>query len=692
MKTTPDTPAPTTQKTTGLFLLILALVCAIAAQAVLLNSAFDQAIYWNVAEWFHHVGDNASPLAGLGLYLLAGILFILSLRILGTWELSPLTVFSGQRQSQPPRFGFWLTSAGLAAFIATYTAIPTKAAENGYALAFLWILSIGLFSFSVLRQSDWRPPTLRAVLTWIYYHYREILAVAGLLALGLLARTISLELHPYSMVNDEGELGKGALCILSGTCRNIFAIAWASQPLVAYLPYALSISILGHSAAIPVRMVSVLTGVLAILTTYLFTREAFGKKPAFVAGILLATFPFHLHFSRIGVNNITDSLTSSLMLWLLLRGIRKGTAEYFLAGGILAGLCFYLYPGSRLAAGLGVALILYMLLTRRGFLRAQIANLVVFAFAAALTAAPILGTYTVEGGEFNARMNSVGIFGNGVLQAEMRNSGMNAAQVLTRQFFLSSLPFITTPGPANFFNTPRAYFSPIAAIFLMLGLALVAWKMLDPRHIALLAWFFGPIVLGSALTAGPPSNQRMLGSSTAAVIIAALALMALLKGLQSSGPTLRRFAPLLLAAALLFNASQDIRFYFGEYRTGHYFEDLSNEVTYESHTPIAALGNTGRLYLIGGPMTYTVFGNFDYFSPTVEKMDLETITPESIAALPKDKAALFLAVPFREDDLRKIASWIPGGQWSAENRRNQPDQPLFFSYKVSEAQLQAFQP
>jgi hypothetical protein len=679
-------------KRPGLALLLLALFLGVTAQIVLILSLSDESVYWNIAAWFKNISNNSSPVLGLGLYTLAGILFILGLRQLGMGKLAPIEAFSGLREKLPPRFGFWLTSLGLALFTAYYTSQPEKAIDNGYTLAFLWILSIGLFAYSLLRQSGWKWPARRALLDWMADNRYELIGVIAILVVALVARTVNLELHPYSMVNDEGEMGKGALCLLNGTCRNIFAIAWASQPLVPYLPYALSVAILGNTAALPIRLVSVVTGMLAILFTYLFVREAFGKKTALIAGILLATFPYHVHFSRLGVDNIADSLSSSLLLWLLYRGMRKGTVGYFLAAGIVIGLCLYIYPGSRLVAATGTGMLVYAILTQRGFFRAQFSNLLVLALAAFITAAPILGTYAADGSEFNARMNSVGLLQTGVLDAEIQQTGLNAAQIIVREFFKSSLPFIATSGPLNFFDTPRAYLSTIAAVFLMLGLALAFWKMFDLRNIVLLVWFFAPIIIGSALTAGAPSNQRMLGSSPAAVILAAIALVTLLEGLQNAGDFLRRLAPIILIAALLYNGYQDLNFYFGEYRTGHYFEDLSNEITYESHTYIAQLDGAGRFYLIGDPMTFTVFGNFGYFAPNIEKMDLKEVTPETLAALPKDKDALFLAIPYREPDLRNIENWIPGGQWIAENRRYRSDQPLFFIYKVTKEQLQAYHP
>jgi hypothetical protein len=678
-------------KRNGAALLALSLAVAAIAQYTLYLSYSGDPAYWNVSEWFLMVGNNTTPIPGLTLYALAGLLLTLSLRSLGE-TLPPLgELWRGTRPVLPPRFGFWLTAAGLALLTVIYTIRPQAAQSNGYALALTWIFSLALFSYSVLRQTGWQPLRLHDIRVWLNQNRLESAAVALLLILTIALRIYDLEIHPYSMVNDEGEMGKGALCLLRGECRNIFAIGWASQPYVAYLPYALTVGLLGNDYALPIRLVSVTTGTLAVLFTYLFSREAFDKRIALVAGVVLATLPYHIHFSRLGVDNIVDSLSSALILWLMIRSLRTGSSGYYLLAGIVSGLCLYTYPGSRLAPALGLLAFGFAALTQRGLLRAQWHNLVLLLAAALLTIAPLLGTYQ-SNPEFNQRINSVGLLQGNRLQEEMEYTGLNAAQVLVAQFFKSSLPFIISEGAFNFFSSPRAYFTPLASVFLMLGLAVAVWKLRDLRLLVLLAWFFAPIVFGSTLTVGPPSHQRMLGSAPAAAILVALGLVTVAQALGGLNQLLRRLAPLFLLVVLLFTGYRDIVFYFDEYRSSHLFEDLSNEITYESRTLIRSLEGQGRLLLIGAPMTRIFFGNFDYFNPDVEKYDFNEITPEAMASLPTDKDVLFLAIPDRESDLQRIAEWLPGGTWIIERRRNQPEYPLYFAYKVSKEQLQSYQP
>ena len=76
----------------------------------------------------------------------------------------------------------------------------------------------------------------------------------------------------------------------------------------------------------------------------------------------------------------------------------------------------------------------------------------------------------------------------------------------------------------------------------------------------------------------------------------------------------------------------------------------------------------------------------------MEKTDFNTVSRETIGALPKDKDALFIAIPYRQAALTQVAALLPGGAWTEVHRRYQPDQVLYFSYKVTKEQLQGFKP
>jgi 4-amino-4-deoxy-L-arabinose transferase-like glycosyltransferase len=676
------------QKFRGLTLLAAGIALAMTAQWTLTLST-EQPGFWDVRDWWRSLGDNSSPLPGLMLYALSGWVFIRGLSLLGRVP-TFITFSSSELQPHKPRFGFWITSLGLAA-VTAYSAGSSSANEYGPTLTVTWLISIGLLIASVLTDENWRPASLMRVQEWFHTHRLELLVMTIIVIAAFFIRFQDVEFHPYSFVNDEGEMGNNGACIVGGSCHNLFDMGWAGQPMLAFLPIGISISIFGHTAT-AVRLISVILGSLAVLGTYLFTREVFSQTEAWVAAGLLATLPFHVHFSRIGVANIIDSLSTTAVLWLLYRGMKRGSTLYFLTAGILGGLCLATYPGTRLAPILGLCCIGYIALRTRGFLKAQMRNIIIFILALAITGAPILGYFYTHPDYFFARMNSEGIFQNHAFQNEIQN-GKTAIEVLTGQFMKSSLVFILTSAPSNFYNSPKPYLTPVAAIFFMLGMAYTLWHIKEERYLTVFIWFWVAIILGSTITGGPPSSQRMLMSTPALAIITALGVSKAAENIPQKSQFTRWAGTIMLFVFVVFVGYQNINFYFYEYRSGHYFEDPTNEFTYETGALIAPLHTNGRFYLIAEPsVPYLSFANFNFFSPDVEKAYFNEVTPQALAALSKDKDALFIATAGRKTDIEQLALLLPGGEWNEVRRRTQPDQVLFYSYKVKQSNLQALKP
>jgi hypothetical protein len=144
---------------------------------------------------------------------------------------------------------------------------------------------------------------------------------------------------------------------------------------------------------------------------------------------------------------------------------------------------------------------------------------------------------------------------------------------------------------------------------------------------------------------------------------------------------------------ILFIGIQNIYFYFYEYRNGHFFEDRTNELTYETAPLITAGYTNSRFYLIAEPgVPYLSFPNFSFFSPDVEKAYFNIVTQQTLTGLPKDKDVLFIATASRKADIEQLRRFLPGGEWNEVNRRYQPSQVLFYSYKVKQSDLFAFKP
>ncbi len=115
------------------------------------------------------------------------------------------------------------------------------------------------------------------------------------------------------------------------------------------------------------RAVSVVLGALTVPALYLLARTLFDRPAALAAGVLLAALPPHIHFSRLGINNIADPLFGTLALACLARGMQRGRRGDYALGGALLGLTQYFYEGGRLLFPLLVAawVIAALLIARR---------------------------------------------------------------------------------------------------------------------------------------------------------------------------------------------------------------------------------------------------------------------------------------------------------------------------------------
>jgi len=664
------------KKRRGFVLVLAGIAAGAAAQGMLLF-------------WLGRMAETTYRTAGLVLYTLAGLLFILGLRRLGD-SLAPFAANTSGPVPQKRGLVFWLAGLGLAIMIAAYAGRATRQDDYGHLFAEAWVFSILLIVLGVFEEEGWRPPSLQATKDWLRAHRAELLVVGTVLAAAFLIRFVDADWHPYSFNNDEGHMGTEALCIINNVCTNFFNLGWASQPQLAFFPYAISIGLLGNTA-LAVRMVSILTGALAVLALYLLAREIFSKKVAWVSALLLSSLPLHVHFSRVGVDNIADSLTTTLVLWLLFWSVKRASRLGFLAAGIFAGLCIYTYPGSLLAPFFGVLALGLLALRTPGFLRANAGNIATFVLATFIVALPILGYYAAHSETFLARFKKEGIFQNGTLDREIRATGRNVAEIAEYQFLQSTLVFIATDAPHGFFNSPKAYLPPVAAMFAIFGLAYVLWRIKDPRCALILAWFFGVVILGSALTSAPPTSQRILMSTPPLVIMVGLGMLKIFEAFTRFSRPFARFAPLVVLVILLYIGHTNIDFYFQHYRVWHYYENPKDELTYEVRFYTASTPPPDVMYLIADPnVPYLLYASFDYFAPDLKKFSLNDPTPATLLGLPDDKDILFVALPDYESDLKRIAQTIPGGEWHETKRRYQPRETLFYTYKVGKEQVALF--
>ena len=511
----------------------------------------------------------------------------------------------------------------------------------------------------------------------------ELIILLIVLLVAFLLRTVNLTTHPYPWSGDEASIGMEARRILNGEITNFFETGWSLQPNWSFVPTAITELIFGQNI-LAVRLTSALAGTLAVLFVYLTARVLFTPPIALMAGAFLATLPYNVHFSRIGVNNIMDSLMSSLLFWLIAKALQKDDARYYYSAGVVGGLCIYTYAGTRLALIIGVIIFLFVIIRQRGYLSSHWKHLLAFFCGLVISMAPQAAFFARHPAIFIGRLGQEGIFFNGWLAQRVAQTGQSELDILMNQFTRTTMVFIASPAPGNFFNSPQPYLTIIGSIIFLLGMGYSLVKMFETQHFILMVRFWAVIFFGGVLTVNPPANTRLLMTSPAVSIFMALGTSKVIEYLQRFRLLPERAAVLIFLAVVSIISYQNINFYMGEYRTNMYFtniyfENANGEFAMEVGLLANDIGEGYMIYILGEPRILSSFPTIPFLIPENQRADFNAETLAALTLTPDQKVAFF-AIPENRPLLEEISQKFPGGQRGLIYRKPRPAEILLEYY------------
>jgi 4-amino-4-deoxy-L-arabinose transferase-like glycosyltransferase len=375
---------------------------------------------------------------------------------------------------------------------------------------------------------------------------KEWLVVGGIGALALVLRLVALGQVPPGVRYDELVNVKMASHIYAGEWPIYFQEAWGHEPLYHYL-HALGMSLLGETV-LGVRITSVLSGTLGVLTAYLALRQLFGRGVAMLAALLLASSFWSLMYSRIGLRHISLPPWVGLAAYCFWRGLeapageRGKTGLWFSLSGVSVGITLYTYFAGRVVPLVFAAFALYLLAFHREMLRGRWWGLAV-AFVLPVAIVTPMALYLIRHPELEQRLGQVS---GGLLDA-LRTGDLSAAL----QAVLGTLGMFSFRGdPEWLYNIAgRPVLDPLISIAFYLGLGTLLWQWREPKRAFLLLWLlFG---IAPAFFSWPPGSLgHTIVAQPVAFGIAAL-------GLASAWAWARRRTarPLRLGAQLVIVAT-----------------------------------------------------------------------------------------------------------------------------------------
>lgn len=427
-----------------------------------------------------------------------------------------------------------------------------------------WIVSLAIFGVITAvwdrhRGVDLSPRLARADLIWLL----------GLLTAGVIIGAYRLQGLPDQLIGDEGNFWTVARDIAKGKFNpSIFAPGVYTFPVFSSILQAWFLRVFGVSLW-GWRFGSVLMGIATVPPLYLLAREAFDRRIAIAASIVLITSPYFIAFSRLGYNNIQALFFTTLTMYWLYTGLFRRSSLFLLLAGITAGLGFYTYFAARGALIISVAFIVLLWFMRNIRFKDAALALGLLALGWGLTVIPHL----VHG--YHQDPQAMGFK---AWESVFFNT-FNGLQFYSSEELFSAAPPIQVNGNELFYN-PQIYLVLIArglartllafqkpglisehfiafplagtsgVIFYMLGIALTIYTIRQPRSLLLMLWFTANVLGLSALNTVPPRHTHMVAIIPALALLTGIGLNAIAAAAASMHFKLRRFRPAFLAGVM----------------------------------------------------------------------------------------------------------------------------------------------
>jgi 4-amino-4-deoxy-L-arabinose transferase-like glycosyltransferase len=518
----------------------------------------------------------------------------------------------------------------------------------------MWLLSITLFIGGVWRLDQGRARVARLRLTrW------EWVAIGVLTIAALLARTIALGHVPGNFSGDEGEMGLQARSVLDGGLRDPFTTGWLSHPTLWFYIQAAGLRIFGDGV-IGLRMVSALFGAATVPALYLFARRPFGTRVALSAAVLLALYHFHIHFSRIGLNNIADPLFALFAYTCLLEGLRRRSPLLMGLAGLIVGVDQHFYFAARLAPFVVLAVIVHRaVIERRRFAdAARLLPLLVPGFLVGL--GPLIRVPLFHWSDFTARLSTTGIFQTDWYKDRIAAGGSPLDVLGTHAWHsVGAFGYVRDVSPQ--YNPGMSLLDPVSTGLFVGGLVVLATHFRRSESALVLGWVLSAAI-ASALVIATPASDHYVTAAPAICIAVACGLDGIIGAAVTLRPRLGRWTAGALIAVVAGLCAWSLIFYFRDYSPRNTYGFGQTETATAVARYLAPRTETSYVYLLG----FSLFldnGTLQFLDRGLRGTDVAAgVAPQDLPPHPARLRSLFIALPGRFDDLVSIERAFPGGR------------------------------
>jgi 4-amino-4-deoxy-L-arabinose transferase-like glycosyltransferase len=554
------------------------------------------------------------------------------------------------------------------ALVAWLSAGTERQMNNPMVAILSWILAIALVTLSGWQfTQNIKPIALRVMLLPL-----------SLFLLALLVRGIYVTQIPIVLTGDEGSAGLSAVEFINGNTNNIFRVGWFSFPSLYFFIQSIPISLLGQTI-LAIRLSSIIAGSLCVVGVYLVGRAMFGEQTGLISALFLTSFHFHNHFSRIGLNNIWDSMWFIIVLGLLWAGYQHENRRLLILSGLALGFSQYFYISSRVMFILIPAWLFVVGLINPNRMRQLIPSLMIMGMAAFVVVLPLALYFLGNLNEFMAPMRRASVLGSWLLN-ETTITGQTQFQILLNQLWTSMQAYAHQPLRA-WYTPGIPLLRPLPAALFFLGGILLLLKLRDNRTTLLAMWLiFITIMVG--LSESTPAAQRYVAVSPAVAILVGIGLVGSADRLGKLWPQGKHLVNVAAIGLIIFIVLDDMRYYFLDYTPRSDFGGENTMVAHQLAEYLMTQPEGLEVFFFGGTrMGYYSIPSLPFLAPHVKGIDINHPWGSPENPKPSSHNLLFVFLPDTQDELESVKSSFPGGYLMEVVKED--GRTLYWLYKYS---------
>jgi hypothetical protein len=244
----------------------------------------------------------------------------------------------------------------------------------------------------------------------------EILLLITLVSLAAFFRLFRIDTQPGSLWIDETFAGVNALEIIEGkhapiwevTPLNRFQPEWVKTPnlYLYYVVMILKIFGFGHLA---LKMVSVLPSIAGVIAAYFLFKAISNPVIAFISAFLLSVSHWSVATGRWGWDEVLTSCLQTLSYYFMVKGFSTERKSYFIAAGVIMGLCLYTYVASWIALAIAIGYFVFRLAADWPNLRPSLQHLISFLVPCLIVFSPLGAHYLANPRDLAVRTTEVSI-------------------------------------------------------------------------------------------------------------------------------------------------------------------------------------------------------------------------------------------------------------------------------------------